>query len=105
MEYQIGSIKVPMSKLPTYLYNHVGLKMIEHTCIIISFLSTFTEEIFIDTKKAYWVSTDGSHLLYATFNDSIVQNLEYPWVQDDLQNKDLLKFPATKSVRYPTVSE
>ncbi|XP_065218302.1 inactive dipeptidyl peptidase 10 isoform X2 [Planococcus citri] len=62
----------------------------------------YQEEILPDTEKTYWVSTDGSHLLYASFNDSIVQNLEYPWLQDDMQNKDLEKFPATKSVRYPT---
>jgi len=37
-----------------------------------------TEEVF-QSPEALWSSPDGSHLLFATFNDSAVRSLSYPW--------------------------
>ncbi|XKL68722.1 hypothetical protein PGB90_006491 [Kerria lacca] len=62
----------------------------------------YQEEIFLDPSKAYWPSADGSLLLFATFNDSNVENFEYPWMEDGFQNVDPMKLIYTKSVRYPT---
>lgn len=64
----------------------------------------YQEEILKDTEQTFWSSADGSHLMYATFNDSLVQNLEYPWLAPhNLQNtNNPTKFPTTRFVRYPT---
>lgn len=40
--------------------------------------SASSEEIF-KSQKAVWGSNDGSMLLYATFNDTNVGQMKYPW--------------------------
>lgn len=43
-----------------------------------NFLSFIAEEI-LKSQKAVWGSNDGSMLLYATFNDTNVGQMKYPW--------------------------
>lgn len=85
-------------------------------------LALFAEEIFADgSGKAYWPSADGRLLLYATFDDTAVQTLDYPWIEEYPGDGDggegdgegggggggvepgRLKLTPTRSVRYPTV--
>ena len=65
----------------------------------------YQEEILFK-PEAIWASTAGTHLLYASFNDSKVTELEFPWFGgfSNSINSSPRKgvFPPTRSVRYPT---
>lgn len=87
------------------------LYLIARTCllqiyrfVICAIFSNYTEEIFLNSKKAFWSSTDGDMLLYASFNDTAVASLEFPWVEEGLRQHDPVKVPTTRSVHYPMVS-
>ncbi|XP_063918050.1 inactive dipeptidyl peptidase 10 isoform X1 [Zophobas morio] len=66
------------------------------------------QEDVLKNPKALWSSYDGTHLLYATFNDSEVGILNFPWFKTEsglAANKAANRapsFPASKTVRYPT---
>lgn len=86
------------------LLDHVHTFML-HNCPH-RFLLFFPEEIFT-SFEAMWFSPDGNHIMYATFNDSRVGQMTYPWFtttttlsagRDD--NRTL--FPISKQMRYPT---
>lgn len=64
------------------------------------------EEIF-ESFSALWTSVDGTHLMYATFNDSRVGMMTFPWFTSNTViaasgegNREL--FPVSKTIRYPT---
>ncbi|CAO1378587.1 unnamed protein product [Diamesa serratosioi] len=66
----------------------------------------YQEEIF-QSHKAVWGSPDGNLLLYATFNDTNVGTMVYPWFSSNsfIQAGGLTSrgsFPAQKTQRYPT---
>ncbi|XP_076291931.1 A-type potassium channel modulatory protein DPP6 isoform X2 [Lasioglossum baleicum] len=71
----------------------------------------YQEEV-LPHPEATWPSPDGTHLLYASFNDTKVTALEFPWFgtqpgQDGSSSSPLTtprrgSFPPSKSVRYPT---
>ena len=71
----------------------------------------YQEEV-LPRPEAIWPSSDGTHLLYATFNDTKVTALEFPWFgtqpgHDGASSSPLSanrrgSFPPSKSVRYPT---
>lgn len=46
------------------------------------------------------MSKDGHLMLYASFNDSLVEEMHISWFGED--NKDL--YPDVRSLRYPKVS-
>lgn len=75
--------------------------------LIIFFL--YTEDV-LKKPESLWVSFDGTHLLYATFNDSEVRTLIYPWFTSGSvlaaggTVTSAPTFPPYRSVRYPTVS-
>ncbi|XP_039280543.1 inactive dipeptidyl peptidase 10 isoform X2 [Nilaparvata lugens] len=66
----------------------------------------YQEEIFVPSpEEALWCSPDGSHILYASFNDSDVRTFTHPWFGFEAniappENGGL--FPASRTVRYPT---
>lgn len=57
------------------------------------------EEILND-NKALWMSEESQMLLYANFNDTLVQELRFPWYGVDRQQL----YPDMRSLRYPKVS-
>ncbi|ENN82878.1 hypothetical protein YQE_00752, partial [Dendroctonus ponderosae] len=66
------------------------------------------QEDVLQSQEALWPSYDGTHLLYATFNDTEVGILNFPWFQTEAvlaggkaSNRPML-FPGSKSIRYPT---
>ncbi|XP_058801842.1 inactive dipeptidyl peptidase 10 isoform X3 [Phymastichus coffea] len=63
----------------------------------------YQEEV-LPRPDCTWPSSDGSHLMFASFNDSKVTALEFPWfgatMGSDVQRKGV--FPPARSVRYPT---
>lgn len=71
----------------------------------------YQEEV-LPRPEAAWPSPDGTHLLFASFNDTKVTALEFPWFstqpgQDGASSSPLTatrrgSFPRSKSVRYPT---
>lgn len=68
----------------------------------------FTEEIFA-SPEAIWSSQDGSHIVYASFNDTNVGIMTYPWfatgsviATSGMGGGVASSFPETRSVRYPT---
>lgn len=71
----------------------------------------YQEEV-LPRPEAIWPSADGSKLIYASFNDSKVTTLEFPWfgslVGQDGQSSNPLgtarrgSFPPSRSIRYPT---
>ncbi|XP_029660600.1 dipeptidyl aminopeptidase-like protein 6 isoform X1 [Formica exsecta] len=68
----------------------------------------YQEEV-LPKPQAIWPSPDGSHILYATFNDTRVSVLEFPWFgtqlgQDGTGSSSLgasKSFPPSRSIRYP----
>ncbi|XP_067000020.2 inactive dipeptidyl peptidase 10 [Anabrus simplex] len=56
------------------------------------------EEEILHSPSAMWFSPDGKILLFASFNDSLVGELRYPWY-GSLQQR--LKYPQMRSLRYP----
>lgn len=64
--------------------------------IIISNL--FIEEI-LHSREAIWMSSDGHMMLYASFNDSLVEEMHISWFGEG--NKAL--YPDIRSLRYPKV--
>ncbi|XP_065353279.1 inactive dipeptidyl peptidase 10-like isoform X2 [Cloeon dipterum] len=56
------------------------------------------EEEILKSSKAFWFSKDGSMLLFAAFNDSLVGEMQFSWY-GGLGEK--LSYPKTKSLRYP----
>lgn len=65
-----------------------------------------TEEIFT-TPEAIWSSDDGTHILFASFNDTEVGMMTYPWfASGSVMTSHGLgggsSFPETRTVRYPT---
>lgn len=53
-------------------------------------------------NTAMWMSEDSHMLLYASFNDSLVQELRFPWygIAEDEQQL----YPDMRGLRYPKVS-
>lgn len=71
----------------------------------------YQEEV-MPRPEATWPSPDGTHVLYATFNDSRVSALQFPWFgaqlgqeggsSNPLDASRRGSFPPSRSVRYPT---
>lgn len=65
----------------------------------------FAEEIF-ELPEAIWPSDDGRRLVYASFNDTNVGMMTYPWFATGsvmaASGHGASSFPETRSVRYPT---
>ncbi|VEN35413.1 unnamed protein product [Callosobruchus maculatus] len=66
------------------------------------------QEDVLQSPEALWSSPDGTHLLYATFNDSEVGILNFPWFHTGAvlgstktENR-ASSFPGSRTVRYPT---
>lgn len=63
----------------------------------------------MNNPQALWTSFDGTHLMYATFNDTNVGTLIFPWFTTGTvlaaagAAQRAPSFPSSKSVRYPTV--
>ncbi|KAK6623027.1 hypothetical protein RUM43_008879 [Polyplax serrata] len=64
----------------------------------------YQEDIFA-SPEALWPSPDGSHIIFATFNDSKVRMLSFPWFgvsSLSSSSNTFGSFPDSKTVRYPT---
>ncbi|KAJ8683542.1 hypothetical protein QAD02_019334, partial [Eretmocerus hayati] len=64
----------------------------------------YQEEV-LPRSDCTWPSHDGSFLLFASFNDTKVTELEFPWFGGSISNAETTRkgvFPPSKSVRYPT---
>ncbi|CAG5083318.1 Similar to DPP10: Inactive dipeptidyl peptidase 10 (Homo sapiens) [Cotesia congregata] len=55
------------------------------------------EEEILRSSHAIWMSKDGHMMLYASFNDSLVEEMHISWFGEE--NKNL--YPETWSLRYP----
>lgn len=68
-------------------------------------LCVCAEEIFT-TPEAIWSSADGSHIMFASFNDTQVGTMVYPWFDSGavmaVQSISSTSFPETRTIRYPT---
>jgi len=69
-----------------------------------------TEDI-LSSPEALWGSLDGTHIMYASFNDSEVRILAFPWFGSSSISGSFkggagmwTTFPESRTVRYPTVS-
>lgn len=65
-----------------------------------------TEEIF-NVPEAIWSSADGTHIMFASFNDTRVGMMTYPWFASGAKMTangigSVNSFPETRSIRYPT---
>ncbi|XP_019867490.1 inactive dipeptidyl peptidase 10 isoform X2 [Aethina tumida] len=67
------------------------------------------QEDVLQSQEALWSSYDGTHLMYATFNDSQVGILNFPWFSTGTtltSSKSAQRappsFPSSRTVRYPT---
>lgn len=70
------------------------------------YIYTYTEEIFSE-PTAIWDSADGTHIMYASFNDTNVGMMTYPWFASGAKMMasgigGTSSFPETRTVRYPT---
>ncbi len=56
----------------------------------------------LGTNNAIWISPSGSRMVFATFNDTEVDTLDYP-MYGASGNKEN-QYPDTISIRYPKVN-
>lgn len=66
----------------------------------------YQEEIFAN-PEAIWSSPDGTHIMYASFNDTRVGMMTYPWFASGsgiaaTSVSGVNSFPETRTLRYPT---
>ncbi|XP_059617511.1 inactive dipeptidyl peptidase 10 isoform X1 [Phlebotomus argentipes] len=66
----------------------------------------YQEEIF-SSPEAIWGSSDGTHIMYMSFNDSNVNAMSYPWFSAGpiIASSGVTSggiFPETRTIRYPT---
>ena len=71
----------------------------------------YQEEV-LPRPEAIWSSQDGSHILFASFNDTKVTELEFPWFGTQIGQNSFGgipttstkrgTFPPSKTIRYPT---
>ncbi|XP_023716434.1 inactive dipeptidyl peptidase 10 [Cryptotermes secundus] len=67
------------------------------------------QEDILSSPEALWGSPDGTHIMYASFNDSEVRILAFPWFGSGSISGSFKKgtgvwttFPESRTVRYPT---
>lgn len=58
----------------------------------------FVPEEILGTNSALWMSSDGVLLVFASFNDSLVEELRFPWYGSA---NDGRLYPDIRSLRYP----
>ncbi|XP_017772534.1 PREDICTED: inactive dipeptidyl peptidase 10 [Nicrophorus vespilloides] len=56
------------------------------------------EEEILGTNSAIWMSHDGHMLVFASFNDSLVEELRFPWYGAGTEGR---LYPDIRSLRYP----
>nr|CAD7396636.1 unnamed protein product [Timema cristinae] len=69
-----------------------------------------TREDILSSPETLWSSADGSHVLFASFNDSDVRVLQFPWFGTGSSASGAITgspgtwsvFPESRTVRYPT---
>ena len=71
----------------------------------------YQEEV-LPRPEAIWSSPDGSHILFASFNDTRVTELEFPWFGTQMGQNGFGgiptvatkrgTFPPSRTIRYPT---
>jgi hypothetical protein len=59
------------------------------------------EEEILSSSNAFWWSPDGSKLCFASFNDSQVDIMQYPWYGSSVEASTL--YTKTIRIRYPKV--
>lgn len=57
----------------------------------------FPEEI-LSSNSALWMSNDGHMILYASFNDTLVEESRFPWYGSVSEDR---LYPDIRSLRYP----
>jgi Dipeptidyl peptidase IV (DPP IV) N-terminal region len=74
--------------------------------LIVFFLFVSEEELLGGGGGTAWPSVDGVRLLFAAFNCSAVRLMQMPWMGSGAaaSTHNHLPFPASKTLRYPTVS-
>lgn len=79
-----------------------------HLNVIYNFIQ-FVEDV-LKKPEALWSSYDGTHLLYASFNDTNVGIMSFPWFATSKvlaaggAATRATTFPSSKTIRYPTVN-
>jgi len=68
---------------------------------LLKILFIIIEEV-LNSGSAIWFSEDGLQISYATFNDTKVEELKYPWFGTLDEGK---LYPDTRSLRYPKVNQ
>lgn len=102
-----GASDAVYNGIPDWLYQG-KLILQESFKIFIHFL--FIPEDVLSTPDALWGSYDGTHIMYATFDDTAVGNLSFPWfattavLAAGAANQRATIFPGHRIIRYPTVS-
>ncbi|XP_049940274.1 inactive dipeptidyl peptidase 10-like [Schistocerca serialis cubense] len=61
------------------------------------------EEEILQSGAALWWSPDSRYLLFATFDDSSVGELRYPWYGSGTGHVERPQYPQLRSLRYPKV--
>ena len=65
------------------------------------FFFTFSEDI-LKSDNAIWISPDGKKIVYATFNDSQVQSVQWK-LYGDGRDANVNPYPTEAFMRYPKV--
>ncbi|KAJ8915617.1 hypothetical protein NQ315_003401 [Exocentrus adspersus] len=102
-----GQPDIVYNGIPDWLYqgNYIVISQ-PQKCGIVKH-PQFPKDV-LQSPEALWSSHDGTHLLYATFNDSEVGILNFPWFQTGSSlatgktGQGPPSFPDSRTVRYPT---
>ena len=77
----------------------VNTHSVSNVCVMCAF---FAEDI-LRRDHAIWVSPDATKIVYATFNDSQVQNVQWK-IYGDGRDASVNPYPKEAYMRYPKVS-
>lgn len=78
-------------------FNYLCDKLTTIILLTSYYLNLRIEEI-LGTNSAIWMSNDGHMMVFASFNDTLVEELRFPWYGSPSEDR---LYPDIRSLRYP----
>ena len=76
--------------------------MSQHETLFLRTLYILFSEDILKSDNAIWISPDGQKIVYATFNDSRVQSVQWK-IYGDGRDANVNPYPKEAFMRYPKV--
>lgn len=94
-----GQKETIFNGIPDWVYEGILFNWLSYRRILCAFIVS-AEEV-LSTDNAIWISKNGERLVFAKFDDTPVDNMEYSIYGDPGEISS--QYPQTASIRYPKV--